>query len=333
MEYVRECWWNDDNHENNHKYHGVVNLIQLLPIEMLTLCDQQAMFNPTLVFEHPRWHSLSHNKNLTIDVILKHVKKNWNWYMISMHNSISIDHIRDHPELQWNYYNMSSNPNLTMNFVSENLDKHWDWAKLLENKAFTMNDMELLEKYASKNKVAWRHSNIFRNSNVTMNYINKRVKYFIPSDVFYLSRNKAITMDDIQNNSFVPWDYQSVSLNPNLTIAFILKNLHLNWNWDWISQNKAITMNDVQNNPKLPWNYRYLSRNINLTIDFILQNLDNTNKLNISWNWSKISQNKGIYLDDICNNPQLPWDYVALFYNPNIIMEYVLTDLNKHIRV
>jgi hypothetical protein len=76
-----------------------------------------------------------------------------------------------------------------------------------------------------------------------------------------------------------PWNWKSLSLNPNITWIFINNNLFVNklrlkpWNWDKISQNPNITWNIINNNLNIPWNWKSLSKNINITWNFIINNL------------------------------------------------------------
>ena len=336
MKFAGELWYRDDHivYYTNQDEFVIMNLIQLLPIEMVILCEQQAMFNPLIVFEkynwRPSWFGLSDNKSLTMAFVLKYINSNWYWHMVSKNKRITMSDIRNHPEIPWNYQSMSINPNLTTEFLLKNLDQNWEWQLLFKNKAFTINDIRLIKQYAPGNYSSWQYPDVTKNPNIIMAFVHERIKDYLSMDMFFVSKNKEITMDEICTNSRISWSYEGVSLNPNLSMLFVLKNLHLNWNWCSISQNKAIDMNDVRSNPNLPWDYNYLSKNVNLTIDFILQNLNNANEPNSEWDWYRISQNKGINMTDISNNPQLPWEYRSISGNPNLTMEYVLTHLNEN---
>lgn len=51
MEHVRKVWTTDE-YENNERCCGddVYNMAQLLPIEMINLCDKASYFDPILVY-------------------------------------------------------------------------------------------------------------------------------------------------------------------------------------------------------------------------------------------------------------------------------------------
>jgi hypothetical protein len=47
-------------------------------------------------------------------------------------------------------------------------------------------------------------------------------------------------MRDIEENFDNPWDWKSVSCNPNLTLEMVLKNLDKDWNFYGISKNEFL---------------------------------------------------------------------------------------------
>jgi len=59
-------------------------------------------------------------------------------------------------------------------------------------------------------------------------------------------------MEDVMENPDIPWDYDSVCRNPNLTIEFIV---HMGWglNINELSKHPVITMEHVDALPDLPW--------------------------------------------------------------------------------
>ena len=47
----------------------------------------------------------------------------------------------------------------------------------------------------------------------------------------------------------------------NKWFQFILENPNKPWNWNSISQNPNITMDIIRENPDKPWDWEYISRN------------------------------------------------------------------------
>ena len=68
--------------------------------------------------------------------------------------------------------------------------------------------------------------------------------------------------------------------------SFIQENPGKPWNWRSISSNPNITWDIIKENPDKPWDYCGLSKNPNITMDIIK---DNPGK---PWDWERISSNK-----------------------------------------
>ena len=59
------------------------------------------------------------------------------------------------------------------------------------------------------------------------------------------------------------WDYKLVSLNSNIPVREMLKNMDLPWCHKGMSENSGLTYEDVVNHPNINWDYRLISGNIN----------------------------------------------------------------------
>ena len=85
-----------------------------------------------------------------------------------------------------------------------------------------------------------------------------------------------------------PWEWEWISLNPNLTMEIIEKYPDKPWKWEWISSNPNITMEMIEKYPDKPWNWDFISENPNLTMEFIEKHLDKIN-------FNTLSKNKIIF--------------------------------------
>ena len=56
------------------------------------------------------------------------------------------------------------------------------------------------------------------------------------------------------------WNWEYISMNPNITMEFIEKYPEKPWDWDWISGNPNITMEIIEKHPEKPWNWDCISR-------------------------------------------------------------------------
>ena len=338
MNYIRECWYNinDDTNESCCvKYYSVINMVQLLPIEMLTLCEIASYFDPILVFGESLidFVGISSNENLDPNLILNHIDMPWEWYRLAMNPAISVDFIYNHQDIiniEDLYHWMSSNITLNINHILLNATKSWHWYFISLNESITMNDVK------NNLHLPWNYRQLSSNPNLTIKFVKKTINKQWNWNA--ISCNKAITMDDVRYNQHLPWSYISLSKNPNLTIEFVTENLRnkkgskmIPWDWNLITYNEAITMDDILNNPRLPWCYEWLPLNPNLTLDFVVNHLDN----NWNWNWTNISCHEEISMDDFRKylypprNLVLPLDYESLSENPNLTIDFVLENLSK----
>ncbi len=86
---------------------------------------------------------------------------------------------------------------------------------------------------------------------------------------------------------------------------------------------RGISIEFVLNNPHLPWKYEnILYYNNKYTLEFILEVLDKLSTNEWGW-WYYFTQNKCISMNDINNNPDLPWEYSVLGHNPNVTEEMI----------
>ena len=57
-----------------------------------------------------------------------------------------------------------------------------------------------------------------------------------------------------------PWNWTSVSQNPNVTMKIVLANLDKLWDWYKLSCNQSITMKDIVSHPEIPWDWSGVSQ-------------------------------------------------------------------------
>jgi len=142
--------------------------------------------------------------------------------------------------------------------------KNWRSTLFHKNANITLEDAQLLEKF-----------DVSYCSDITIDYIRNaaspecRQHWQAKLNWQVLSRRMSVT--DIFENMDLPWNFQYVSENPNITFANVLENLDKNWDWDKLSANKSITMIDYVKWPNHPWNIELLLKKCNLnpeTVEF-----------------------------------------------------------------
>jgi hypothetical protein len=86
------------------------------------------------------------------------------------------------------------------------------------------------------------------NPNITI----KEVKELFPKlsmkniQWYEISKSAGITMQDIEDNPDLRWNWSGISENPNLTLDFILKHIDKGWVWYLVVKNPGIKMDDIE---------------------------------------------------------------------------------------
>ena len=104
-------------------------------------------------------------------------------------------------------------------------------------------------------------------------------------------------MKMIQDNLDKPWDWSSISMNPNITFDITKANSDYPWDWNYIISNPNITIDIIEAHPDKGLNWCAMLRNPNFTMKMILANLDKDDDWDFGeypdkpWNWKEISNN------------------------------------------
>lgn len=137
-----------------------------------------------------------------------------------------------------------------------------------------------------------------------LNYPNK------PWNWNSLSENPNITAKIIETFPNKPWNWDILSESPFLTIKVVVKLKEKPWNWKKLSSNCCFKMKDIEQNISLKWNWNELSKNPNLTIEFLKIHKE------FPLNWCEVSKNPAITVRIIAENNYIPW-IMMIFTNQN----------------
>jgi hypothetical protein len=169
--------------------------------------------------------------------------------------------------------------------------------------------------------------------------------------VSHLSASPNITMDDIENNNKISWDWDNVAQNPNFTFEFFLKNIAKFWHitgdmMTIVSMHPCITIDIIHTHSDISWDFAGFALNPNITKEFILQHPDKMHlfvkysanpkltmehvlTIPIKWDWNEVSKNAGITMYDIKNNPDKPWVFACVLRNPNLTFDFIESNIEK----
>jgi len=236
--------------------------------------------------------ALSKNPNITIDFIKEFGPQRFEWFYISRNPSITWADVLNNPDLPWKYNGLSMNPNITWDIVIQNKNKPWVFPYLSKNPNVTYDIvMQNLEKdwdlfYLSKNKNI-SIKQLFKIQSIFKDYFDKRFKRLICWP--YVSQNEQTTKEVISSSSYydLPWDWQELSKNKNMDIAYIMQSDQLPWVLDHVCLNPNLNFSYIEKFP-----HGLFSENPYQNKD---QNDKNDKKKKSTWNWDYLSQNPSIF--------------------------------------
>jgi hypothetical protein len=266
-----------------------------------------------------------------------------------------------YPDLEWDYGALSLNRNITIFTVQKLGRKPWKW----ENLMFSQITWELLKVVPAEVRETVVHNHhhvvpndIFKqyclkmsslprigdNMNIPILDILKDDKIFMFTHPTQLSRRADITLDIVKENLHRTWDWEALTLNPNIEIPVILQNANLPWVLNVIRRRPDFTEKFIKDIPmvydqrassssyaayildKFPNEcWETLIHNPHIPMSMIM-----ANEHKIKWHWFWSLRRTDIIDSDIEDRPSLwnwetltttlPARYIAL--NKNFKWEY-----------
>jgi hypothetical protein len=325
--------WYDVIYYPDKKWEYVNQLWELIRLYPKKPWDRRSISrNPNttlrIIIDHPNfpwgYDDLSYNPNITIDIIKSNLDKDWNWFVLSKHKNITYEDVfldEVTKRFPWKEFGLMQNPNIPVDHLISIISNVNHRISLSKHPALTM-DHVLEYKKASWH---WDWNSLSKHPNIKFHHI--RDNPTLPW-VFHLV-SKHAPMEYIEMNNRLPWDYEEISYNPNLTIGFVLGHLDKYWDWSRVSSNCGISLQDIIDNPELPWEYDFISCNDNLTLEFVVSHMDE------NWSWYQVAQNKNIKISDIVKlvemtdlRPYISLEYRYMVMNPNLTAKFVIDHID-----
>ena len=82
------------------------------------------------------------------------------------------------------------------------------------------------------------------NMDILLDNVNKFERYSI--DWKEISKHKNIQLIDIETHPDLYWDFAGVALNPNLTLAFVVRNRTQPWSWVNMNYNDSLALTHIK---------------------------------------------------------------------------------------
>lgn len=79
---------------------------------------------------------VSHNPNITINIIKNNPRFPWDWYWVSSNKNVTWRVVLNNPDIAWSYTGLSFNRNISWFIILNNLNKQWSWNNLSDEASF-----------------------------------------------------------------------------------------------------------------------------------------------------------------------------------------------------
>jgi hypothetical protein len=154
---------------------------------------------------------------------------NVDFSVISVHSYLSFDFVDK--DLQssnpkpWNWKWLSQNQNLTFDFILKYRDKEWDWFKISGNSSITMKSIR------DNSELPWCYKGLSFNPNLTLEFFEEKLREGILYEWNWLalSERKCFTLDYIEKHKDLPWNFNTMMMNPNISIEMIRERKDIPW--------------------------------------------------------------------------------------------------------
>jgi hypothetical protein len=262
------------------------------------------------------FNNISSNQNLTLELVLNNLDLNWNWDKICARDFVTFDVVKKYTNLKWNFNVLLSNNNFTWTIINSDEFKNLYYEHF--KKKFQNSN-----KCIDKNLFYSGHCEIDIDFNLFENTIIENIEI----NMFYVSQNPSITLDIIENNITLNWDWYELSRSNYITEEFLSKYINLKWDYSCILSRKDISWNFFEKyfdvlNRKYDDFMELISKHVNVTID-ILEKYDN-----IVWDYTWVSLNPNINIEYVLNNLDKAWDWYFLTIHPNISFNDIKNNLD-----
>lgn len=200
---------------------------------------------------------------------------------------------------------ISTNPNMTSKWIRKKMkDRSWSCFKLFNEE-------------------------IGSHPSLPMDLVLKKPHKYPPA---YLSPNPNLAEDVFNSISMGIWSmHPSIYWNKGLKIKTIMDRCKSEggsvemYMYFYLHKHPEFSLNMIDDVPYENWNWLGISSLKILNVEFLRRH-------RALINWPSASSNSSITMEDIENNPDLPWEYYFVGTNPNLTIEFAITHF-EHLSV
>lgn len=194
--------------------------------------------------------------HISLSIIVDNIDYNWDWNTISIRDDLEWSFIKiaidNDKELNWDVISMSSA--VTWDNIMENLHLPWSWMYVSHNPNITFDIFITgINEHIIQFDMLMCFYNLSNNPNIDINIIKK------------YPDGTTINLNNIDKLIY-NWDYNEISISPNITIKDIVDNPNIPWNY------KAISCNEMNYWFSSNYNRRKLAKKTSNAIKDELEN-------------------------------------------------------------
>ena len=297
---------------------------------------------------HNYYEYLSRNRNLTWRYVKDQWQEHWDYASLSINPGITLHDISDNSDIPWDWPSIALHRlDLTKDFIDENVQRPRFFRNLCMNAEL---DISMIDT-TNISEVDLYHL-IINNKTVTIEFIEKNLeedselwryvtsrvtwKYIIANPCrqwdYAYAHTYLVTCDDIfvdetrTHTNPALWNWYCISYNQNVPWSVLLSHSHETWCPNALSLRAPLIY--ILKHPDMNWNDVIIaSTRSDLTVAFVRHHFDLYHrKFNYQNIWKHLSKNKSFSIEDVVNNPDLPWDWDGLSVNLRISFD----DMIRH---
>ena len=225
------------------------------------------------------------------------------------------------PNKPWDFDLLVRNPNISITFIENHPEFPWNLS------LFQKQNPNLKESFIKKHPEAnWDFNDFSFFPFITTLFIESTIDK--PWNFYELSIHPSVDFKLIKDNLDKNWAFEFFcKSNPNINIdIYLMSKIHsptFPWKKKFLVQNKNFYWKDIVQSDLCEEKQHY-ANNPNITLNEVLQNPQ------VPWEWTRISRNVYITLELLQENRDLPWDFYWLSENPKTTWEMVYAFQNKN---
>lgn len=196
--------------------------------------------------------SISDNKTLTSEFLIKYINQAWDWEELSRNESLDFDKLIN-TSLRWSWEILSTNSSLTKKFIEHHLDCFlypYCFGNIYQNGIISFEEILSDSRWPKDPDSLWGHPEL--TADYILNHSN-----FSSWNIELLSQNRGLRVPDLQKliDAGMDFNYKLLSRNPNLNYNFIYKHKDKNWDYFQLSYNEFNHKQQKQAIGKIKINY------------------------------------------------------------------------------